>query len=61
MTQIKYIQLAVNRHVAGMMHSRRASKVMIWNSRTPPNQRSCFLFRIKGCEKLSVPTLGRSL
>ena len=36
------------------MQPHRDSKVTTWNPRNPPNQRSCFLFRIDGYEKLSA-------
>ena len=34
------------------MQSRRDSKVITWNPRKPPNQRSCFLFQIEDYGKL---------
>jgi hypothetical protein len=51
-TQINYIQLAANRCVATTVQFHRDSKIkiMTWNPRKPPNQRSCFLFRIEGYE-----------
>jgi hypothetical protein len=41
------------------VQSHRDSKVMTWNPRKPPNQRSCFLFRIEDYEKLSATTSRR--
>jgi hypothetical protein len=46
-TQIKYLQLPANHCVEVTGHSRRDSKVIAWNRRKPPNQRSCFLSELK--------------
>jgi hypothetical protein len=59
--QIKCLCMAHSRWVVATMQHPRGGKIMTSKRRKPPNQRSCFLFRIEGygsCRHVRQPSVS---